>query len=371
MTIGEATANASPAMLDARDRVRHAMGDGRFAAVTGLLIVVALGVMAMPILLGEQTKDWTVYERAAARLAAGQPLYLFQFSAAREAFYLYPPLGAALWSVAGSAAGLLAVKVAALVGVATLAWLAVPRDAGRRDVLLVGCALAVVALIAPPDVHDLVLGNTMSLYVGAIAISLARRGWLGSLLLGLVIAAALKPFVATYLLWLVLRRPADLVRVAAVAVVASVVTALFIGPGRYVEYLQALPGMGTMTGLTSGNVGLSAISTAAVFIGVAFALVATVLAARHVGTGRSAAISIAAGLLVQPTIGFNYAGILIPAAVMLWVEDRPAGFIAFIAVPLAAIVSPLVAALLLIALAGSRLGDRWTSRPGASVVVAA
>ena len=42
----------------------------------------------------------------------------------------------------------------------------------------------------------------MALYVGAIAISLARRGWLGSLLLGLVLAAALKPFVGTYLLWL-------------------------------------------------------------------------------------------------------------------------------------------------------------------------
>jgi hypothetical protein len=369
--IGEATANASLAVLAARDRVRRAMSDGRFAAVTGLLIVVALGIMAMPILLGEQTKDWTVYERAAARLTAGQPLYLFQFSAARETFYLYPPMGAALWSFVGSAAALLAIKIAALLGVATLAGLAVPRDAGRRDVLLVGAALAVVALISPPDVHDLVLGNTMSLYVGAIAISLARRGWLGALLLGVVLAAALKPFVATYLLWLAIRRPADLGRVAFVAVAASAVTAVLIGPGRYVEYVRALPGMGTMTGLTSGNVGLSAISTPAVLLGVLFALAVTVVAARRLGPGRSAAIAIAAGLFAQPTIGFNYAGILIPAAVMLWIEDRQAGFIAFVAVPLAAIASPLVSAVLLIALAGGRLGDRWAARPGPNALVAA
>jgi hypothetical protein len=368
MTIGEATASASPATLEARERVRRAMSDGRFAAVTGLLIVVALGVMAMPILLGEQTKDWTVYERAAARLVAGQPLYLFQFSAAREAFYLYPPMGAALWSVAGSATALLAIKIAALLGAATLAGIAVPRDAGRRDLVFVACALAVVALIAPPNVHDLVLGNTMSLYVGAIAISLVRRGWLGSLVLGLVLAAALKPFAATYLLWLAIRRPADFGRVAAVAVAASLITAVVVGPGRYVEYLQALPGMGTMTGLTSGNVGLSAISTPAVVLGVAFALVVTIAAARRLGPGRSAAIAIAAGLLAQPTIGFNYAGVLIPAAVILWVEDRPAGFLAFIAVPIAAIVSPLVAALLLIALAGSRLGERWAARPSPSAL---
>jgi len=370
MAIGEATAHASPSALDTRRRIRRALTDGRFATVTGLLVVVALGAMAMPILLGEQTKDWTVYERAAARLAAGQPLYLFQFSTAREAFYLYPPMGAALWSAAGSAAALLVLKVVALLGVGTLAWLAVPRGAGRRDLLLVAGALVVVAFIAPPDVHDLVLGNTMALYVGAIAISLGRRGWLGSALLGLVLAAALKPFVATYLLWLLIRRPGDFVRVAVIAIGASLVTAIATGPGWYVEYLQALPGMGTMTGLTTGNVGLSAISTPAVFLGVGFAIVVTAVAARRLGSGRSAAIAIAAGLLAQPTIGFNYAGILIPAAVMLWTEDRPAGFLAFIAVPLAAIVSPLVAAPLLVVIAGSGLGDRVT-RPPTSTVPAA
>jgi hypothetical protein len=96
-----------------------------------------------------------------------------------------------------------------------------------------------------------------------------------------------------------------------------------------------------------------------------------VIAALRLGPGRSAAIAIAAGLLAQPTIGFNYAGILIPAVVMLWTEDRSAGFLAFVAVPLAAIVSPLVAALLLIALASSRIGDRWALKPSPSPLVAA
>ena len=81
----------------------------------------------------------------------------------------------------------------------------------------------------------------------------------------------------------------------------------------------------------------------------------TVVAARRLGPGRSAAIAIVAGLLAQPTIGFNYAGVLVPAAVILWAEDRPAGFLAFVAIPVAVIVSPLMAALLLIVLAGSRI----------------
>ena len=48
----------------------------------------------------------------------------------------------------------------------------------------------------------------------------------------------------------------------------------------------------------------------------------------------------AACLLAQPSIGFNYAGLLLPAVVALWSVDRVAGFIAVLVVPIVTVVSP-------------------------------
>ena len=45
------------------------------------------------------------------------------------------------------------------------------------------------------------------------------------------------------------------------------------------------------------------------------------------------------------------AGLLLPAAVCLWLADRPAGFVAFVVVPVLVIVSPPLAAAGLIGLA--------------------
>jgi hypothetical protein len=226
------------------------------------------------------------------------------------------------------------------------------------DRWLASGALAAAAVLAPSDLHDLVLGNVMALYVGAVAVSVARPGWLGSGFLGAVCAVALKPAIGPYLVWLAIRRPRDAVRTLAVGLAVSVVFAVLVGPGRYVEYLVALPRMSVLVGLPSGNVGLATISPAVALAGVAFAYVATVWAGLRLDLGRGAAIAVAACLLAQPSIGFNYAGLLIPAVVALWSADHAAGFVAVLAAPIVAVVSPPVASLVVIALAAVRLGER-------------
>ena len=153
--------------------------NGRLAFAAGLTLLAILAIGLLPTILREQTRDWIAYEQAADRLTTGEPLYVFELANPDKEYYLYPPPTAAIWAAVGSPEGLLAIKVLALVG---------GRGAdGRPDALLrtVGPlarqrGLAAAAVLAPSDLHDLVLGNVMALYVGAVAISVARPGWLGS-----------------------------------------------------------------------------------------------------------------------------------------------------------------------------------------------
>jgi hypothetical protein len=125
-----------------------------------------------------------------------------------------------------------------------------------------------------------------------------------------------------------------------------------------VEYLVALPRMSVLVGLPSGNVGLATISPVVALAGVAFAYATTIWAGLRLDLGRGAAIAVAACLLAQPSIGFNYAGLLIPAVVALWSADRAAGFVAVLGAPIVAVVSPPAASVVVMALAAIRLGER-------------
>jgi hypothetical protein len=337
--------------------------DGRTALLAGLTLVVLLGIGLLPTLLREQTRDWIAYEQAAQRLASGQPLYVFTLATPDDEYYLYPPLTAAIWAAVGSSTGLFVLKLAALASVGALAVVVVPA-ADRRRRWTVAVAIALVAIAAAPDLHDLILANVMSFYVGAVAVSIARPGWLGSGILGVVLAAALKPVIGPYLLWLAVRRRGDFIRTAAVAVGVSALCAIVIGPGRYVEYLVALPKMSILADLPTGNVGLSAVSRELALVGVVFAYAVTLAAALRLDLYRAAAVAIAAGLLAQPAIGFNYAGLLLPAVITLWAGDRLAGLIASVAVPVAALISPPAAAVIVGGLAFGR-GVRRADVPSA------
>ena len=179
------------------------------------------------------------------------------------------------------------VKVLALAAVAALMVVVTPT-ARPRQRWIAATALAAAALLAAPNIHDLVLGNVMALFVGAVAVSVARPGWLGATPLGVVCAVALKPVIGPYLVWLALKRPRDAGRTLAVGLAVTAVFAVLVGPGRYVECLVALPRMSVLVGLPSGNVGVAAISPALAIVGVVLAYVATTWAGLRLDLGRGA-----------------------------------------------------------------------------------
>jgi hypothetical protein len=333
------------------------LADGRVAIFAALVAVLGLGAGLARTIALEQTRDWTVYEQAAARLVEGKPLYLDR-AATTDGLYLYPPAAAALWAVVGSPEALLAAKLAFLCMVGTLALVVTSSAASRLTRWLVAAALIVVAVAAPPELHDFALGNVMAFYIGAVALSVAVPGWLGAVPLGVVCAVALKPVIGPYLLWLFISRRSDAVRVAITGLAVSVVVAAAIGPERYVEYLSALPGMSSMFHQSGGNIGLSAVAAPLAVVGLIVAYVGTVFASRRLSLHSSAAVAIAAGLLAQPTLGFNYLGLLIPAAALLWSNAPRAGLAAIVVLPPLAIVSAPLAAALVMVLAFATPGGR-------------
>jgi hypothetical protein len=322
--------------------------------VVGLILVGVLGIGLIPILLQETVRDWVAYEQAADRLRGGVPLYVFHLATPVDQYYLYPPAGAAVWALAGSPFSLAMLKILALGLVGTLALLVVDRSRPWWERVGVTAGFIAVAAIAPPDVHDLILGNVMVLYVGTISASVAVRGWRGAVPLGILLAIAAKPLVAPYLVWMVLRRRRDFGKVLATALAVSLATAFLIGFGRYEEYVRAIPQMGVIADSDWG-VGLGRVSTTAAIAGIVAAFAMTFVASRRLDVERSAAVAIVAGLIAQPTIGFNYFGLLIPAVVVLWARDRIAGAIAVVAVPLLTVSVPLGAVVAVAVLAFLRL----------------
>jgi hypothetical protein len=322
--------------------MRTAAGSGRLATVAGVGVLLVLLVAIGPTIAREGTRDWLAYAQAGERLRSGAPLYDFQLESPDMEYFLYPPLMAAAWSVAGSSTALAVLKLVGLAGIGCLAAL-IERPGRRRWVLAV--ALAAAALAWPPFLHDLVLGNVMGLYAGAIAVVLAARGWAAATPLGLVLALAAKPAAGPFLLWLLLKRPGDAMRVVTVALATSALTALIIGPQRYLEYLAALPSMTVLAQPFSGNMGLVAVSPAAAVVGLVAAYAAAVIAATRLPEQPGAVVATGAMLLAQGTLGFNYASILFPALVVLWSVDHVTGLVTYLAAAVLLLLGPVAASL--------------------------
>jgi hypothetical protein len=313
------------------------------AAIGLVLAIVALAVV--PVLMQERADDWRAYAEAATAIRSGGPLYPWTAYPDIRAFgqhpYLYPPPLAAIWSLGLTAESFVVAKLVCLGG--AIAWLT--RRTGAPWV--VSGAVAAAAVTSSPAVHDLELGNVMMLVAAGVAVSLASPGWFGSGTLGVVSAIALKPAMGPYLMWLLIRRRAAFGRTFAAGFATTAVFALLLGPGRYLEYIQALPKTAVLAAPFTGNLGLSAISPLAGLIGIVVAYAWTLGAAIRLDERAAAVVALAMTQLAQPTIGLNYGVLLIPGLIVLWTVDRRAAVAMAITMPIVVIVSPVLAAILL------------------------
>ena len=104
--------------------------------------------------------------------------------------------------------------------------------------------------------------------------------------------------------------------------------------------LVALPKLGGLAQPFNGNLGLSGVSPALAIAAIPIGLVWAGIAAWRLTPAAGLATAVGLTLIVQPTVGFNYASILIPAVILVWRLDRLAGLLAALAVGILSLVSP-------------------------------
>jgi hypothetical protein len=339
------------------------------AIVLVAIVLVLIDWVAIPVLLQEGATDWRAYEGGAQALAAGTSPYAWTANEDIRALtaypYIYPPPLAALWGLGMTASMFLGLKIAATFAVGAFA-VSASRIGAER--LATGAALVALAVASPPVVHDLVLGNVMSLYLAAIALALALpRNRLAAVPLGILCAIALKPAVLPVLIWMLLRNRAQFLAALIGGATTTALFAVLLGPSIYVEYLRALPRLGGLAQPFSGNVGLSSISIGLALVAIPVALAACVWAARTLEFRASAVVAVAMTQFVQPAIGLNYASLLIPGVILLWFVNRRAALAMGMSLPAVVLVSPPLAALLI---GGTAVLTGWRRRESVGRVAA-
>jgi hypothetical protein len=309
---------ATVAALDPRSLSARRSGLVDLAAI-GIVLAV-LGAIALPVIQTEAWRDWWTYEAAADHLRNGLPLYGQDGATGR---LLYPPAMAAIWRAGFNLDALLALDVIAVALVGGLAFrTAVRSGVSPRRAALVGVGVSGLMLVTPAVVHDAILGNVMTAYAGAIALALTFTGWRGAVPLGIVMAVALKPFIIPFMVFLLVARPHDGLRVVATGAAVTVLAAATIGPSRYVEYIAAIPTFTSQARPYLGNAGLAAVDPLLAWTAFAAAVPITAWLSRILDGPRAAAAAIALGLLGQPSLGLNYASVIVPALVVLWPLER-------------------------------------------------
>jgi hypothetical protein len=321
--------------------------------IAAALVIGIIDVVAVPVILREQATDWRAYDQAAQALRAHEPLYRWTVAedvrAVTDYPYLYPPPLAAIWGL-GLSPALFAILKALSVG--TMAAFAARAPAARWMQIALGAALVALALATPAVIHDLVLGNVMTLYLSATAlvVALPGRRW-AAVPLGILVAIALKPAIAPVLLWLLVARRSQFVAALVAGLATTALFALLLGPGVYLDYLAALPKLGGLAQPFTGNLGLSSVSLVVALVAIPLALVWVVWAARALDPWASAAVAVALTLIAQPTLGLNYGVFLVPAVAAMWFVDRRACLVLAVVIPMIALLSPPLAGILVAATA--------------------
>jgi hypothetical protein len=213
-------------------------------AVAALVLQVQLAIAAYP-----DTSRWGIdTDRilvATHRWLAGQGLY-------SDKGFLYSPFAV----VAGWPAVLIprdySLLVLALVEV--LLTIAVTRWLCHGSWLPVLLVLTYLPLI-----NDMALGNVMVVMTAAMAIStFAEDRPRSGIALGLVAAAAPKPLLAPYFIWLLFRRRRSALGAFAAGVVALVLALALTGPTAYVDWVHSLASGTSLISPFFGNYGVSA-----------------------------------------------------------------------------------------------------------------
>jgi hypothetical protein len=260
---------------------------------------------------------------AGGRFVAGQPIYA-------DPRFLYPPLAALLagpltrldflalsWVYAG-------LKVA----IAIAAVISVGRALSRWQQL----AAVLILVACLPFLHDVMLGNSNVLLVGAMLPALfgrdrARNG----ILLGLATAVFAKPLVLPVLLWLLVWRRQTWIGTVLTGLAATAAGALVAGLGSYVDWIQALLAGGNRFAVPfAGNHGVTAL-VPALWLPVAAITTAGllwVLARRSEGAGLTWAV--AAGILIAPYAG-TYSALPVALAVPGLLTSAPTFTLAMVA----------------------------------------
>jgi len=334
---------------------------GATAILLVAIVLLLIDWVAVPVLLQEGATDWRAYEGGAQALAAGTSPYAWMANddvrALTQYPYIYPPPLAAIWGLGLTASVFLGLKIASTFAIGAFG-VGVSRRGTER--IAVGAALVGLAVASPPVIHDLVLGNVMTLYLAAVAIAIALpRHRFAAVPLGVLCAIALKPAVLPILIWMLLRNRAQFVAALIAGAATTALFAVVLGPSIYLDYLRALPRLGGLAQPFSGNVGLSAISIGLALAAIPVALAACIWAARVLEFRASAVFAIAMTQFVQPAIGLNYASLLIPGVILLWFANRRAALTMGMSLPLITLISPPLAGLLL---GGSAVLIGWQRR---------
>jgi glycosyl transferase family 87 len=284
--------------------------------------------------------DFAAYDAAARRLLAGDPIYLpGTVDAYRagdyEGLYLYPPP----------------------VALAFVPFALAPADdaanlwfAFRLVLLAFGCAILpvsrtarlatfAIAAVTFPVLFDLNIGN-----ISVVIFALTAMAWaLGDGPFAAVAHALLAllrlPFAVFGVLWAFQRRWRMIAQTAVAGIVIVLVSAIFVGPGAYVEYVEILTGLPDVStgehNFSLKSVALEAgadvgVANALLILGVVLGLVLIWYAATRRDADTAFVVTAVATLLTAPFLHPHYLVLLLLPAALLFDRLSPAA----IAIPL-------------------------------------
>ena len=359
----------------------------RFQARTVLPFVAAgLGIVLLVLAWGAFqgsegfAYDYAAYDAAARRLLASEPLYLPDTIAAYragayEGLYLYPPPVALAFTPlallpAGDAANLWFAFRVILLAVGCLV-LPVSRTARL--------ATLAVAAVTYPVLFDLNLGNISVVVFTLTAIAWAAMDGPLAAAAHAVLALLRLPFIVFGALWLFQRRWRMLGQTAIAGVVIVLVSAIVVGAGTYVDYVDIVTGLPDVStgehNFSLKSIALGAglgIGVANVLLigGVVIGLAVIWFAATRRDADTAFVVTAVATLLTAPFLHPHYLVILLIPAAFLFDRLSPAAIaiplLGWLPGPLLPLAVLAVLALLLLPTVDRRPGMRAQRSPGTS-----